>query len=159
VGVNAFLPISPVQTVSLGLAAMALFLALVALFRASARRPSSPVAPSPHEVNWEERLDALESRLARAVQHVGLVRFDAFPGAGGRLSFSAALLDDEGSGIVLTAIAGREETRVYCKPLRQGASPLPLSPEEKEAVSMAVAPSPAPSRPERRTPPRTPSSW
>ena len=71
-------------------------------------------------------LSALLSRtrveLADAVRHVSVVRYDAFGDMGGRLSFSAALLDDGGDGLVLTSIHGRQETRSYIKGIKSGQS-------------------------------------
>lgn len=73
-----------------------------------------------------------------AVSRVGLVRYDAFPDMGGMLSFSAALLDEHGTGVVISAINGRQETRAYGKPVLQGESEHSLSDEEREAVAAAV---------------------
>lgn len=84
------------------------------------------------------RLDRIEAILPRALQHVGIVRYNAFPGAGAELSFSLALLDDKSDGIVLTGLYGREETRVYAKPLSHGTSRYQMSSEEKEAVRAAA---------------------
>jgi hypothetical protein len=74
-----------------------------------------------------------------SVRHVALVRFDAFEDVGGRLSFSCALLDDHGTGVVLTSINGRQETRVYAKPVTMGSSSYNLSTEEAEAIREAMA--------------------
>ena len=76
--------------------------------------------------------------LADALRHVAVVRYDAFPDMGGRLSFSAALLDDAGDGIVLTSINGRSETRTYAKGVKAGASEHQLSPEEEQAIGFAT---------------------
>ena len=73
-----------------------------------------------------------------AVRHVGLVRYDAFEDVGGRLSFSCALLDDHGSGVVMTSINGRQDTRVYAKPIAEGRSSYNLSVEEEEAIRQAL---------------------
>jgi hypothetical protein len=81
----------------------------------------------------------LSSLLRGAVQHVAVVRFDAFEDMGGRLSFSAALLDGEGDGVVITSINGRQDTRVYAKPVRGGTSPHNLSDEEEIAIRDAMA--------------------
>jgi hypothetical protein len=82
-----------------------------------------------------------ERRLADlmqlSVQHVGVVRFDAFDDMGGRLSFSAALLDAHGDGLVVTSINGRSETRTYAKPIRNLSSEHNLSDEEREAIAIA----------------------
>ena len=59
---------------------------------------------------------------------------------GGRLSFSAALLDDAGDGVVLTSINGRSETRTYAKSVARGGSEHALSPEEQEAIAHATRP-------------------
>lgn len=76
--------------------------------------------------------------LSDAVRHVAVVRYDAFGDMGGMMSFSAALLDDAGDGLVLTSINGRSETRTYAKGVTAGTSEHPLSPEELEAVEQAV---------------------
>jgi Protein of unknown function (DUF4446) len=73
------------------------------------------------------------------VRHVGLVRYDAFEDVGGRLSFSCAMLDDHGHGVVVTSINGRQDTRVYAKPITNGKSPHNLSIEEEEAIRQALA--------------------
>ena len=74
-----------------------------------------------------------------AVRHVGLVRYDAFEDVGGRLSFSCALLDAKGSGVVMTSINGRQDTRVYAKPVTEGGSAYNLSIEEEEAIRQALS--------------------
>jgi hypothetical protein len=78
------------------------------------------------------------TELADALRHVSVVRYDAFGDMGGRLSFSAAMLDDGGDGLVLTAIHGRSETRSYIKGVKGGSSEASLSPEELQAVSYAL---------------------
>ncbi len=80
-----------------------------------------------------------EGLIQAAVRHVGLLRYDAFEDVGGRLSFSCALLDDHGDGVVLTSINGRQDTRVYGKPISEGKSPYNLSIEEEEAIRQALA--------------------
>jgi hypothetical protein len=74
-----------------------------------------------------------------AVRHVGVVRFDAFEDMGGQLSFSAALLDAHGDGVVITSINGRQDTRVYAKQIRNGASVHNLSDEERQAIREALS--------------------
>jgi len=73
----------------------------------------------------------------RALRHVAVVRYDAFGDMGGRLSFSAALYDDNGDGLVISSINGRSETRTYAKPLVGRRSEHTLSPEEQEAIDAA----------------------
>ena len=82
-------------------------------------------------------LDRARDELTDAIRHVAVVRYDAFPDMGGRLSFSVALLDDAGDGLVLTSINGRSETRTYAKGVKGGGSEHQLSPEEEQAVSFA----------------------
>jgi uncharacterized protein DUF4446 len=77
--------------------------------------------------------------LAESIRRVAVVRYDAFPDMGGRLSFSAALLDEAGDGLVLTAINGRSETRSYAKSVTAGASEQQLSPEEQKAIHAAMS--------------------
>jgi hypothetical protein len=74
-----------------------------------------------------------------ALQKFHLVRYDAFDDMGGRLSFSAALLDDHGNGVVVTSINGRTETRTYAKPVRNLQSDHNLSEEERAAIAGAFA--------------------
>ena len=83
-----------------------------------------------------ERLDHTGALLRDALRHVAVVRYDAFGDMGGRMSFSAAMLDDDGDGIVLTSIHGRTETRVYLKGVLGGTSEQ-LSPEETQAIRHA----------------------
>ena len=78
-------------------------------------------------------------RDARALTRVAVVRYDAFGDLAGALSFSAALLDDAGNGLVLSSINGRSETRTYAKGVTGGQSDAPLSPEEQEAIAEAFA--------------------
>ena len=82
-------------------------------------------------------VSTLSADLSDALRHVAVVRYDAFEDMGGRLSFSAALLDDAGDGLVLTSINARSETRTYAKGVKGGASDHSLSPEEQDAVSAA----------------------
>jgi hypothetical protein len=78
-------------------------------------------------------------QIEAGVRRVGLLRYDAFEDVGGRLSFSCALLDEHGNGVVLTSINGRQETRVYAKPVSAGTSTHNLSLEEEEAIRQAMS--------------------
>jgi hypothetical protein len=80
-----------------------------------------------------------EAMIEGAVLRVGVVRYDAFEDVGGRLSFSCAMLDDHGNGVVMTSINGRQDTRVYAKPIVDGRSQYNLSIEEEEAIRQALA--------------------
>lgn len=81
---------------------------------------------------------SLLKRMAGSIQHIGVVRYDAFRDVGGIMSFSVALLDDRGNGLVLTSIYGRMESRTYAKPIVEKNSSYELSPEEKEAIRLAM---------------------
>jgi hypothetical protein len=83
-------------------------------------------------------LEDVRTDLADAIRHVAVVRYDAFGDMGGRLSFSAALLDDSGDGLVFSSINGRSETRTYAKGVKAGNSEAQLSPEEEQVVSWAL---------------------
>lgn len=74
-----------------------------------------------------------------ALRNVALVRYDAFSEMSGRLSFSVALLDNAGDGVVISALAGRTDTRVYAKGVSDGKGEHELSPEEQQAVSSAIS--------------------
>ena len=82
-------------------------------------------------------LAALRSDLAQALRHVAVVRYDAFGDMGGRLSFSAAVIDDAGDGFVLSALHGRGESRTYAKGIVGGTSDTTLTPEEQQALAAA----------------------
>jgi len=73
----------------------------------------------------------------RAIRDVALVRYDALKEMAGQLSFSIALLNAAGDGIVLTSINGRSETRTYAKAIAGGKGIQPLSPEEEQAARSA----------------------
>jgi hypothetical protein len=85
----------------------------------------------------QEELAQIRADLAAALRHVSVVRFDAFGDGAGRMSFSAALLDDSGDGMLLTSINGRGETRTYGKAVVGGRSEATLTPEEEQAVAAA----------------------
>lgn len=86
-----------------------------------------------------DELRSTQRELQMAVRHIGVVRYDAFGDMGGRMSFSAALIDDHGNGFVLTSVHARSESRSYIKQLRGGMAEVNLSPEESAAVADAVA--------------------
>ena len=77
-------------------------------------------------------------QIEGSVRRVALLRYDAFEDVGGRLSFSCAMLDEHGTGVVLSSINGRQETRVYAKPVAAGTSTYNLSAEEEEAIRLAM---------------------
>jgi hypothetical protein len=73
----------------------------------------------------------------RALRDLGIVRYDALHEMSGQLSFSLALLNAMGDGVVLSSINGRTETRTYAKPVVTGQGKPELSPEEAQAVQSA----------------------
>jgi hypothetical protein len=85
------------------------------------------------------RLAGAELALRGAIAHRALVRYDAYNELSGRQSMSIALLDEERSGIVLSCIHHRDQARVYAKQVHDGHGELELSPEEAEAVSLALS--------------------
>jgi hypothetical protein len=95
-----------------------------------------------------ERLDALnklhqdlEGLVRRGtIRNVGVVRFNPFPDAGGDQSFAIALLDAEGTGLVISSLHSRTDTRIFAKPVQTGRSRYPLSDEEQDAIRRALAP-------------------
>ena len=84
-------------------------------------------------------LAAARADSGRALKHVAVVRYDAFGDMAGQLSFSAALVDDAGDGLVISSIHGRAESRTYAKSVEAGASSSEFTPEEKQAVAAARA--------------------
>ena len=80
----------------------------------------------------------LRQRISSAVRTVGFARYDAFPDVGGQLSFSTALLDEAGDGVVLTTINGRTSSRSYAKAVKGGQSQYQLSDDEQAAIAMAM---------------------
>lgn len=80
---------------------------------------------------------SLSSRLDLCLQHVGVVRYNAFDNMGGDQSFSIALLDEDGDGLVLTGLYGRDATTCFAKPVKNSKSTYPLSDEEEEAIEKA----------------------
>ncbi len=86
----------------------------------------------------EESFTANQVYEAKHFQKWNLLRFKAFENTGGDQSFALAILDEAGNGFVLSSIFGREESRVYCKPISKGVSNYALSNEEKEAIHKAL---------------------
>ncbi|HEX5853135.1 MAG TPA: DUF4446 family protein [Solirubrobacteraceae bacterium] len=90
-------------------------------------------------VRVDERLTGVETALRGTISHHALVRYDAYNELSGQQSMSIALLDEERSGIVLSCIHHRDQARVYGKLVLGGRGELELSPEEAEAVRVAMA--------------------
>ena len=84
-------------------------------------------------------LARVDRRVDGSVTNTSVIRYDAYEGAGGHQSASLAFLDAARSGVVVTAIQGRDYARIYVKELDHGNAPVALSPEEQEAVERAMA--------------------
>jgi hypothetical protein len=84
-------------------------------------------------------LSRVDRRVDACVSNTSIVRYDAYEGAGGHQSASLAFLDSGRSGVVVSAIQGRDYARIYVKELDRGKAPVALSPEELEAVERAMA--------------------
>jgi hypothetical protein len=93
------------------------------------------------------RLGTAEDRLDHGIAFRGLVRFDAYNEMSGQQSVAIALLDAEQSGLVLSSIHHRDQARLYVKHVVNGEPEYPLSPEEIEAVRVALAGEPPPEPP------------
>lgn len=76
--------------------------------------------------------------LPPCLQKTGLVRFNAFSDIGGDQSFALALLDGKNKGVIISSLYGRNEARVYAKPVEGGSSSYPLSEEEQKALALAM---------------------
>jgi Protein of unknown function (DUF4446) len=87
----------------------------------------------------DTRLGSTEATLRGAIAHRALVRYDAYNELSGQQSMSIALLDEERSGIVLSCIHHRDQARVYAKQVHGGQGELELSPEEAQAVRIALS--------------------
>lgn len=134
---------------ALVLSAVALGMAWAAVTRGR-RRPASAAPPTrrpgllgrakvePLTAEQATReIEALQLEVATSLRHLAVVRYDAFGDMGGHLSWSMALLDDRGDGVVLTSIHGRSDSRTYAKNVSGWAASQQLSPEEQEAIGFA----------------------
>ncbi|MFS3128399.1 DUF4446 family protein [Nocardioides sp. Bht2] len=128
---------------STALAALALVIAVAALVL-TLRRSTLPGSAAtsaeglPGDVEGLRReVAALRAEGHEMLRHLAVVRYDAFGDMGGHLSWSLALLDDSGDGVLLTSIHGRSEARTYAKNVQGWSSETQLSPEEAEAIEHA----------------------
>ena len=129
----------------IALAVIALLLSVAALAvalvnrrtnaRSGSRADASNLPEDPRALRQE--VAALRAENAQALRHVAVIRYDAFTDTGGQLSWSLALLDDSGGGVLVTSIQGRNESRTYAKNVAGWASESQLSPEEEDAISQA----------------------
>ena len=132
--------------VAVGLALLAMVAAAVAVRRlrvvdrqlarlVDAGVPTDP--PLDRIVTLESGLEQVRTDLTQALRHVAVVRYDAFGDMGGRMSFSAAVVDDDGDGFVISSIHARGESRTYAKGIVGGDSEVVLTPEERQALDSA----------------------
>ena len=102
------------------------------------RRRRAAAQDLPTDVHGlRQEVSALRLEAADALRHLAVVRYDAFGDMGGHLSWSMALLDDQGDGVVITSIHGRSDARTYAKPVTGWSSDQQLSPEEEDAITHA----------------------
>ena len=101
--------------------------------------------------NLDERIDALmlyskntneaHNKLAEKTKcsfsRIAIERYDAFPDCGGKQSFSAAILNDNGDGLLIRGIATRDSNRTYFNTIKKGEAEIELSDEDKAAISKA----------------------
>jgi hypothetical protein len=127
---------TPLAVAGTSFAVLALAVSLLALRRtASSTRRSRAVPPDLQAV--ARAVTDLRADMTRALRHLAVVRYDAFGDMGGRLSFSAAVIDDHGDGLVFSSIHARGESRTYAKGVVGGTSDATLTPEEQQALAAA----------------------
>ncbi len=117
------------------LAALALVLSAAAAQRRQHARADSPLPTDLEGLRTE--VEKLRREAGGALRQPVIVRYDAFGDMGGRMSWSMALVDESGTGVVLTSIHGRSEARSYAKSVTEWSSEQPLSPEEEKALQGA----------------------
>jgi hypothetical protein len=127
-----------IASLALVVGLLGLVLSIVALRRMSAGKRRTGAEALPEDVHGlRQEVAALRAEAKDALRHLAVVRYDAFGDMGGHLSWSLALLDDGGNGVVLTSISGRSEARTYAKSLAGWTCEQQLSPEELEAIEHA----------------------
>ena len=83
----------------------------------------------------EQAIKDLREIQKDSIQKIGLIRYNPFADNGGNLSFSMALLDAKNNGVVITSMHGREQNRIYSKPIMNGKSEFTLTTEEEKAIT------------------------
>jgi hypothetical protein len=126
-----------VEIVALVVAVVALLVAVAAVRRGGGRSGDGLDAVPEDVHGLRQEVAALRREGSDALRHLAVVRYDAFGDMGGHLSWSVALLDDGGDGVVLTSIHGRSDARTYAKSIGGWTCEQQLSPEELEAVEHA----------------------
>ena len=126
-----------VAVLALLVALASLALSVLVLRRTPSRRSGSEDALPEDVHGLRQEVAALRREGTDALRHLAVVRYDAFGDMGGHLSWSLALLDDDGDGVVLTSIHGRSDARTYAKTVAGWTCDQQLSPEETEAIGHA----------------------
>jgi len=126
-----------VASLALLVALVGVLFSVIALRRTGTRRRNGADALPEDVHGLRQEVAALRAEARDALRHLSVVRYDAFGDMGGHLSWSLALLDDGGHGVVLTSIHGRSEARTYAKSVSAWTSEQQLSPEEEEAIAHA----------------------
>jgi hypothetical protein len=88
----------------------------------------------------QQSVNSMGQMLKMKKGNVSIHRYNAFGERGNDLSFSLAIVNDQEDGMVLSGLHSREQTFIYAKPVKQGESPYPLTPEEKQAINQALRP-------------------
>ena len=122
---------------ALVVAVAALLFSVLALRRLGARSGVGADALPEDVHGLRQEVAALRAEGRDALRNLAVVRYDAFGDMGGHLSWSLALADDAGHGVVLTSIHGRSEARTYAKSISGWTCEQQLSPEEEEAIEHA----------------------
>ena len=123
---------------SLVVALVAISLSVLTLRTTRTARRALGAEALPEDVHGlRQEVAALRAEARGSLRHVAVVRYDAFGDMGGHLSWSLALLDDSGDGVVLTSIHGRSDARSYAKSIAGWSCEQQLSPEEDEALANA----------------------
>jgi hypothetical protein len=135
--------LSTLVVAALAVSVVALVVGVLALRRTSRHqrrvmRRNPAAVPADFE-GLRAEVQALRLETAETLRHLAVVRYDAFGDMGGRLSWSMALVDDAGNGVVLTSIHGRSEARSYAKNINEWKCEQAMSPEEHEALGLAKA--------------------
>jgi hypothetical protein len=127
-----------ISVLALLLALGALVVALQGRRAAAGGARAAGASDLPHDaLGLRHEVAALRAEADRALRNLAVVRYDAFGDMGGHLSWSLAVLDEHGDGVVLTSIHGRNDARSYAKAVTSWRCEQQLSPEEEDAISRA----------------------
>jgi hypothetical protein len=134
--------VSSVAVAAIIVALVGLLVAVWAVLRLRrvTRRLAALESASPMAVPVDvDRVNKLANQLERAIQRVGVVRYNPFEDTGSNQSFVLAMLDARGDGFVLSTLHSRQQTRTFLKPVSAGKADSAISAEEAEAIRLAAA--------------------